>query len=49
MSCAHAQQAIVRDTTAPATLVVIPHVFAVGPVPTPSQVAADIFHVPLVG
>jgi hypothetical protein len=49
MSCTHAQQAIVRDTTTLAILAVTPHVFVVRPPTTPSQPAADIFHVPLLG
>ena len=48
-SCTHAQQAIVRNTMTLAAIVVTPHVFGVRPVPAPSQPAADIFHVPLLG
>lgn len=49
MSCTHAQQAIVRNTMTPATIVATPRVFGVRPVPAPSQPTADIFHVPLLG
>jgi len=49
VSCTHAQQAIVGDAVPLAALVVIPHVFGVRSVPAPSQPAADVFHVPLLG
>lgn len=46
-SCTHAQQAIVRSTASLATLAVAPLIFHAQSLPASSQLAADIFHVPL--
>lgn len=49
-SCTHAQQAIVQQTPVTAVeLITAPHVFPSRDGAAPSQLAADIFHVPLLG
>jgi hypothetical protein len=48
-SCNHAQRAIVRSPTIAIALGVTRYVFDVRPLAAPSEPAADIFHVPLVG
>lgn len=46
--CTHTQQAIIQATGNAVSFVSTPHVFTQG-VAAPSQLSADIFHVPLLG